>query len=150
MAIYPISRRPECVEKVSEWHYQEWKHLYPSMREEDFRRDIRDSLDVGLVPGTWVLEKDRQIVGSASLVANEAEALSPWLVNVFIREDYRGRGLGRFMVQKVLEQLAGSELRQLLLYTEDRREFYASLGWSVVSSEAYQNRLLHLMCYSFD
>ena len=152
MAIFPISQRPECIEEISDWHYQEWRHLYPSLTRDDFRRDIQDSLESGLIPGTWVLEKDGQIIGTASLQADIIESRSvksPWLSNVYIREDYRGQGLGRSMVQQVLEQLAGSGLEQLLLYTEDQPDFYAALGWELVSTESYQDKQLHLMRYRF-
>lgn len=56
-----------------------------------------------------------------------------YLMDVFVLEDYRGRGLGTWLVASSLEHPDIARCRRLLLTTKDAQEFYRQLGFSELS-----------------
>ena len=71
---------------------------------------------------------------TAQLVVSTAEgALSAWIEDVIVRREMRGRGVGRALIEAVLEwsRKAGATRAQLLIDTENEpaEGFYARLGW---------------------
>lgn len=52
-----------------------------------------------------------------------------WLADVFVDPRYRGEGVGKFLVQCVLEHPDCSNLRLFLLGTRDAHGLYARHGW---------------------
>ena len=52
-----------------------------------------------------------------------------WLADVYIDRDHRGRGLGRMLVDAVIEHLEPIGLCRVLLATRDAHEVYARVGF---------------------
>jgi GNAT superfamily N-acetyltransferase len=53
-----------------------------------------------------------------------------WLCDVFIHEDYRGRGLGKWLMESILEHPELQGLRRFLLVTRDAHGLYAKYGFT--------------------
>lgn len=51
-----------------------------------------------------------------------------WLCDVFILEDYRGRGLGKWLVESVVSHPVLVQLRRIYLATTDAHELYRRYG----------------------
>jgi GNAT superfamily N-acetyltransferase len=83
-------------------------------------RALANSLVFGLYDG------DEQI-GLARIVSDYA--IFAYLCDVFIREDYRGRGLGKWLMQTVHSHPDLQGLRRWLLATRDAHGLYAQYGW---------------------
>lgn len=67
-------------------------------------------------------------VGFARVVTDYA--VFGWLMDVFILEDYRGKGLGKLLTKEVTEHLAIKNLRRIGLGTADAHGFYEQYGFS--------------------
>ena len=82
-------------------------------------RAISQSLCFGAYDG-------RQQVGFARVVTDYATF--GWLCDVFVDDAYRGRGLGKQLVEAVVnhEELAG--IRRLMLATRDAHDLYRRYG----------------------
>ena len=52
-----------------------------------------------------------------------------WLADVYVDRDHRGRGLGRMLVDAVIEHLEPIGLSRVLLATRDAHEVYARVGF---------------------
>lgn len=52
-----------------------------------------------------------------------------WLADVFIDPEYRGRGLGKFLVQCIVEHPDCARLRNFILGTRDAHGLYEQFGW---------------------
>jgi GNAT superfamily N-acetyltransferase len=81
----------------------------------------------------WVAELEGRVVGMAWLISREQEAeLEPLVVS----EPFRGRGIGRQLVEAVIEAVRGSELRQLTVRPVARNDlairFFHGLGFDVL------------------
>lgn len=82
-------------------------------------RSIANSLCFGVYDG----EKQ---AGFARVVTDYATFA--WLCDVFILEDYRGRGLGKWLVEAVISHPALAGLRRICLATYDAHELYRRYG----------------------
>lgn len=66
-------------------------------------------------------------VGYARVVTDRATLA--YLADVFVLEDVRGRGLGAWMVDKVVSDPDLADLRRWLLFTRDAHTLYSRFGF---------------------
>ena len=52
-----------------------------------------------------------------------------WLCDVFIHEDYRGQGLGKWLMETVHSHPDLQRLRRWMLATRDAHGLYSQFGW---------------------
>jgi GNAT superfamily N-acetyltransferase len=83
-------------------------------------RAYAHSLVFGLYDGS------RQI-GVARVLSDYA--IFAYLMDVFVHEDYRGRGLGKWLVETVLSHPDVKDVRRWMLATSDAHELYARFGF---------------------
>ncbi|MBN2117879.1 MAG: GNAT family N-acetyltransferase [Anaerolineales bacterium] len=81
---------------------------------------LQYSLTFGIYDGS------RQI-GLARIVSDYTTFA--WLCDVFIHEDYRGQGLGKWLMQTIHSHPDLQGLRRWLLATRDAHGLYAQYGW---------------------
>ena len=86
---------------------------------------IANSLCFGLYQG------DRQ-VGFARIVTDFANF--GWLCDLFVDNELRGQGLGKWLVQTVLNHPDVARIRGLMLATRDAHELYRRYGFEIVGS----------------
>ncbi|MEQ9220538.1 MAG: GNAT family N-acetyltransferase [Cyclobacteriaceae bacterium] len=83
----------------------------------------------------WIAEDKEKIVGTIALKHMEGKAQLRYFL---IDPDYRGRGLGRFLINQFMGFLKKSDYRSSFLLTEDSLDtalhLYKSYGFSYVSS----------------
>jgi GNAT superfamily N-acetyltransferase len=87
------------------------------------------------IPQCFVAVQDARPVGVASLVRHdlpERPDLTPWLANVFVPPEARGRGLASRLVRRVEQAAAEIGTRTLWLYTGTAEGLYTRLGWETV------------------
>ena len=99
---------------------------------ETVERSIQNSLCFGLY------HQDKQ-VGLARVVTDYATY--GYLCDVFIVEDYRGRGLGKWLVECVLSHPALKGLRKISLATRDAQDLYRQFGFTEIEDP---NRYMNL------
>jgi len=97
-----------------------WANTRPRERTE---RAIRNSLVFGVYDG------DRQI-GVARVVSDYS--IFAYLCDVFIHEDYRLRGLGKWLIQTILEHPDLREMRRWVLVTDDAHGLYRQFGFTSI------------------
>jgi GNAT superfamily N-acetyltransferase len=87
-------------------------------------RALANSLCFGLYDG------GRQI-GLARMVTDRATFA--YLCDVYVLPDYRGKGLGRWLMECVMQHPDLAGLRRMLLVTRDAHELYRPFGFSKLS-----------------
>jgi GNAT superfamily N-acetyltransferase len=92
---------------------------------ETMQRALEHSLCFGLYEG------ERQ-VGFARVVTDYATFA--WLADVFIDEEYRGRGLGKWLVETVLNHPELHGVPRWLLATRDAHELYRRFGFAALAA----------------
>jgi GNAT superfamily N-acetyltransferase len=90
-------------------------------------RYVQHSLVFGIYDG------ERQI-GLARIVSDYTTFA--WLCDVFIHEDYRGRGLGKWLMETILAHPELQGLRRFLLATRDAHGLYSQYGFTPLENPA--------------
>jgi len=88
-------------------------------------RAISNSLVFGLYDG------EKQI-GLARVVSDYA--VFAYLCDVFIHEEYRAHGLGKWLIETVMSHPDLQGLRRWTLATRDAHELYRQFGWNDLQS----------------
>src|SRR5512137_2750349 len=88
--------------------------------DEATRRAYAHSLVFGLYDG------QRQ-VGVARVVSDTI--IFAYMMDVFVHEDYRGRGLGTWLIETVFSHPDLKDVRRWMLATSDAHELYARYGF---------------------
>jgi len=88
---------------------------------ETIRRSIEGSLCFG------VFENDRQ-VGFARMITDKATFA--YLADVFIIEEYRGRGLSKWLMEVIMSHPDLQGLRRMILATKDAHGLYKQFGFT--------------------
>lgn len=83
------------------------------------KKSVENSLCFGIYDG------ERQI-GFARVVTDETTFA--WLCDVFITDDYKGRGLGKWLIETVVAYPDMQKLKIILLATRDAHELYRQYG----------------------
>jgi len=92
---------------------------------ETTRRSLEHSLCFGVYDG-------EQQIGFARAVTDYATFA--WLADVFIAEEYRGRGLGKWLVEVVLSHPDVQSVPRWFLATRDAHELYRRFGFAALTA----------------
>lgn len=133
IAVESLSNHPEWIGTLAGWHFAEWQHLYPEWTLDSVAAELALHRDPNRVPTTLVAVEDGVPVGSVSLIEKDLSGwdhLTPWLASLYVLEDRRGRGLGRLLVARVVDEARRFGIPSLYLFMPKHRAFYASLGWT--------------------
>jgi GNAT superfamily N-acetyltransferase len=97
---------------------------------------IINSLCFGVyaVTGAGVQQRQQQI-GFARVVTDYTNFA--WLCDVFIDEAYRGAGLGKRLVQTILEHPDLQTVGRIMLATRDAHELYRRYGFTALERPEY-------------
>jgi GNAT superfamily N-acetyltransferase len=135
---YFLSTDPELL-NVSLIHrfLSEESYWAPGIPREIVERSLKNSLCFGL------FHESRQI-GFARVVTDRATFA--WLGDVFVIDAYRSEGLGKWMIESLLEHPDLRGLRRILLGTRDAHGLYTQFGFTPLADptrflEIYQPNL---------
>jgi len=143
-----LADRPELVPVLAGWHHREWGRLHPGDTAEKRAERMKAHLGKRQVPASFVALADGEPVGSASLVDYDMEGredLAPCLASVYVVPEYRRRGVGSALVNRVVEEARALDVETLYLFTWDQERLYARLGWSVLERTEYKGERIVIM-----
>ncbi len=83
-------------------------------------RAVANSLCFGLY-------EDEKQIGFARAVTDYTRFAN--IMDVFVLEEYRGRGLGTWLIQCLVDHLVSFGLSKIMLNTHDAQEFYRQFGF---------------------
>lgn len=96
-------------------------------------QELRTHTGHRCIPTTLIAMEGEQWLGTVSLLQNDDERIrqySPWLASLVVRASARGRGIGRALVARCVEEADALGVRTLYLYCEPALlPFYRGLGW---------------------
>lgn len=121
-------------DKICEWNYNWWgKRDGKSM--EAVRCNLVHSLCTDRLPQTYVAMVGGVPAGMYQLaMSDDLESrpdIYPWLINVYVDENFRGQGICKMLMQSVRESAKAAGLSELFLYTR-HAGLYEKFGWEFV------------------
>lgn len=146
--IVDLAEVPHCLPALAALHQTEWAHLNPgetlAMREQR----MRGYLGENFVPTLWVAMDGDEPLGTAMIYAQDMDThpeWSPWLASVYVREEYRRRGIAAVLVRHVMTQAKAHGVKHFYLYTPDQANYYRKLGWQPMREEIYHGEAVSIM-----
>jgi GNAT superfamily N-acetyltransferase len=150
VAIDFLDRHPGLVPTLAAWHHAQWGYLYDHWTLEVATAELADHATRRTLPTTLVMVEAGELLGSVSLVLEDAPELcehgSPWLASLYVRPEARGRGLGAQLVQAAVAHAASLAIDELFLFTPEHADFYARLGWRPLARTVLLGTPVDLMC----
>jgi GNAT superfamily N-acetyltransferase len=141
MLITYLADYPQYLSTVAGWVFEEWGWEMPKSTLESIQAEFSLHLNRDCIPLTMLALRERQPVGTASIFLHDMDTrmdLSPWLAAVYVLPQFRGQGIGSQLVRTIEGVATRLQLERLYLFTPDRADFYARLGWSVLETAEYR------------
>jgi N-acetylglutamate synthase-like GNAT family acetyltransferase len=132
MKIDYLGNHIDFVAELAELHFNEWNHLSPERTLEDRTNRLKEIAQATDIPLMWIAIENHQAIGSAALVYEDMKTrkdLSPWLASVFVKPQFRGKGIGSQLVIHIESEAKKRSIKKLFLFTEHARQLYLKLGW---------------------
>ncbi|MEO6171962.1 MAG: GNAT family N-acetyltransferase [Arenimonas sp.] len=135
-----LADAPEHVDQLADWHHAQWQHLYSAWSHETARAELLAHAQCKTLPTTLVLIENNILLGSVSLVEEDAAQLnfigSPWLASLYVKLSERGRGLGAELVKAIMVHAKKMSIEKTFLFTPEHKTFYQQLGWKEFRQES--------------
>ncbi len=94
----------------------------PTRPREVIAASIQGSIPLSLFDGEQQIGFARTVTDSATFA---------WIADVMVAPEYRGRGLGRWLIECILEHPAVVPTAQQVLRTRDAHELYTKFGFEI-------------------
>lgn len=150
--LHYLADRPQHIPALAAWHFAQWGELNPANDVAARITRLQSHLNRRVVPTTFIACDDDELLGSASLVVSDLDIrpeLTPWLASVFVAPAARNRGVGTQLVQRVMSEARAIGVPRLHLFTLDRENFYAGLGWRLLERTTWSEREIAVMGIEF-
>lgn len=116
--------------------------LYQQLNPDIKQRELQHVLQHGRNTKLIVYRENGNIVGMASLAWYEViSGFKGWVEDVIVDQSVRGKGVGKHLMEKILDESKKLGLSDIFLYTEEKRKvaihLYEQLGFHKKSSSIY-------------
>ena len=118
------------LEEVSEWIWKQWDKEHNSKLEDAIYRS-KHSLKDNDIPQMYIAKYKEEVIGVVSIWRNDLKArqdLYPWMAALFVKEEYRHKGVGTLLQKRVIEETRKMDYEYLYLIT-DHQNYYEKMGW---------------------
>ncbi len=149
MRIDPLGNHRHLVPEIARLHFDEWKHFSPAKTLDDRILKLERIAQSTDVPLMLVAIDHDQLIGTAALVEHDMARrtdLSPWLASVFVKPEFRNKGIATILVNRIEDEARKRSIETLYLFTEYARDLYAGLGWHDLEKCEYQGVDVTIMC----
>jgi GNAT superfamily N-acetyltransferase len=130
---YLISTDPARLDVTAIHAYLTRSYWCPGIPRDVVERSVRHSLCFGLYHGAAQ-------VGLARVITDQATYA--YLCDVYILEEHRGHGLGKWLIETVLSHPSLQGLRRFMLATRDAHGLYQQFGFREVAEPQRHMELL--------
>lgn len=143
-----LSDHPDWVPIIAHWHWDEWGHLDPGGSLKKWTDGLAGRSNKDRIPITFVAVENGKPVGSVTIEENDMETrkdLAPWLSGVYVKPEYRSRGIASQLIRFALDKAQNLNVETLYLYTRSALDLYRKLGWDEMEKCQYQGREVTIM-----
>lgn len=139
---------PHFVPTVAQWTFNEWGHQNPENSLERSVARLQSRLNTITPPIALVGLLEGKPIACSSIKIRELDPFphyTHWLGSVYVRDEFRNRGIGSSVVETSAQIAATLNLGELFLYTHSHEGFYVRLGFTPVERPSYQGRKIVIM-----
>lgn len=118
--IFKDSKKIDLDQLVEHYKYGWWSQ---NRKKADVKKMLQNS-DVAI--SLW---DGKKLIGFARILTDYVYRATLW--DVIIHPDYQGQGLGKLIMDKVLNHPKLKKVSYFWLITSDKQKFYKKLGWKM-------------------
>jgi len=142
---------PQYVDQLADWHHAQWHHYHADWSHDVARAELQSHALCKTLPTTLVLTENEMLLGSVSLLEDDAVELSAignaWLASLYVKPEARGRGFGAQLVNALMQHAENISLKEIFLFTPEHKAFYQTLGWQVLQQANVNGQKVDVMSY---
>lgn len=141
MTIRPLQENPAAVPVLAAWFKAEWPDFFAALRVEEIADTrFRPALTAGPLPVVLIAEEGGELCGTVALRAESSgkrKDLGPWASGVYVPPAFRGRGLGRALLEAAVAEAGRLGFEEVYGATDRIRDLLLELGWELVGTDEY-------------
>ncbi|MBK5968607.1 MULTISPECIES: GNAT family N-acetyltransferase [Thiorhodovibrio] len=148
MELLPLHHSPEHLTTVAQWLYGEWGHLNKGSSVERAMAHLSKKPNRDGLPFSIIAKNNNDVIGIARLVLFDIgirQNLHPWLSSVYVPPNHRHKGIGRQLCQAIVDVSRELSFQKIYLFTPNKTDFYAHLGWIRLEELEYRNEMVTIM-----
>jgi GNAT superfamily N-acetyltransferase len=148
MFISYIKDVPECIIPLAQSIVEHWRYVLLKETVDSRVRKLQQHMNRTLLPIAWVAHSEFEVFGTAALRVHDLDDrkdLTPWLGGVFVRPEYRNRGIASFLCRVVEEKAWSLGFNSLYLHTPDQQSLYVTLGWQFLEPASWRGYSTEIM-----
>ena len=137
MRVDYLAHHTHLIPEVTNLVFRQWAELFEAGGTS--RNDLRDLFvaraQTQALPLAVVALEGTTLAGTGSIKLLEPgtkPGVSPWLAGMYVKEEFRGAGVGAMLVRALESKAAQLGVETLYLSVGDALAFYERLGWSVL------------------
>jgi N-acetylglutamate synthase-like GNAT family acetyltransferase len=136
--IRPLRETPEAGRLLA----QAFKDAWPDFFADRSAEEIEDAMftEGPELPAILVATVDGRVAGTVALRARSVEThehLGPWVTGLWVEPDLRKLGLGRDLLNAIMEEAKTRGFREIYAVTNTARWLFDKLGWEAVEEIVY-------------
>lgn len=144
-----LKNNKDLIPEIAEWYFHEWGYLAPNETVGELKANLETYLNDDKVPLIVLTKQNGELCGVAQIKYREMDIYPDkehWLGGVYVKENYRGKGLASSIIKKALEYASDFGIQALYLQTiRLDGGLYARLGWESEAKIHYKNEDLLIM-----
>lgn len=133
----------------AQWSCNEWGHHTPERPLQDFIESRKKYLNVDSLPLTILAFDGNTPIGMCSLTESRGiyPELCPWLAALYVVPEYRNRGIGRQLEERICTIARTMEYANIYCFTSDKNimPWYKKHGWRVKGTDQLHNHEVIVM-----
>ncbi|MDE5586856.1 MAG: GNAT family N-acetyltransferase [Bacilli bacterium] len=138
--IVNLIEKQEYLEEVSKWIWREWSYEHGATLGDIIYRS-KHSLNRNKIPSMYIALCHEEVVGVVSLWVNDLTSrqdLYPWMATLYVKESYRGKGIGKKLQEHCIEVVRNLGYENLYLITH-HENYYEKYGWKFLEEAPLHN-----------
>lgn len=135
--IMPLSELPEAAGFCSSYIESWWEYSHS-----DAARIVNSCLAGESMPFILLAVEGKTVMGTIMAAkGNEdvSEKYSPWLLMLFVKEEFRNKKLGTRLVEESCKRLKELGHSAVYINTSTAEGFFKKLGWSFIEETKWRN-----------
>lgn len=149
MIVEPLHPSSPWIDEIARIQFDHWGPLTGQPSRQAYETFLGEAAAAHGLPTTLVAHRDGVLLGSVNLMAAEMTirpSLTPWMGQLYVREDARKSGIGGRLVVAAAAEAAALGFPYLYLFTSGTLPaYYRALGWEDVEDVAYLGRMRTIM-----
>ncbi|MBN9542302.1 MAG: GNAT family N-acetyltransferase [Alphaproteobacteria bacterium] len=140
-----LKNRLDSLPRLCEiWHTELGSTWAPDTPIEDIIERFKTHLNDDQIPLTYVAFDNNIPIGMCSLREKDGtlrQDLSPCLGSLVVDKQYQGKGIGKMLMEKVINKAKSMNYKTLYLFAigEGKYKYYENSGWESVCDDEFKN-----------